>query len=57
MLRDPQSERRDVTSLVPQGSVGGPTYFSVFIDMADDISSRMIKFADDTKLWKIINNE
>ena len=38
--------------------MGGPTFFSVFIDdMADDISSRMIQFADDTKLWKIINNE
>jgi len=43
---------------VPQGSVGGPTYFSLFIDdMAADISSRMIQFADDTKLRKIIRNE
>jgi hypothetical protein len=57
-VREAQSEWRDVTSSVPQGSVGGPTYFSVFIDdMANDISSRMIQFADDTKLWKIINNE
>ena len=55
-VREAQSEWRDVTSSVPQGSVGGPT--SVFIDdMADDISSRTIQFADDTKLWKIINNE
>lgn len=36
----------------------GPPYFSVFIDdIADDISSRMIQFADDTKLRKISENK
>ena len=42
-----------VTSSVPQGSVGGPTQFSLYIDdMVDGIDSRMIQFADDTKMWR-----
>ena len=44
-------------SRVPQGSVGGPTQFSLYIDdMADNVASRIIQFADDTKLWRIIRN-
>ena len=46
-VREAQSEWRDITSSVPQGSVGGPY----------DITSRIIQFADNTKLWNIINNE
>jgi ribonuclease P/MRP protein subunit RPP40 len=47
-----------VTSSVPQGSVGGPMQFSLFLDdMADEIVNRIIQFADDTKLWRRMRNE
>ena len=39
-VSEAKSDWRDVISSVPQGSVGGPTPFSVFIDdMADGVSS------------------
>ena len=46
-----------MTSSVLQGSVGGPTQFSIYIDdMTDGIDSRMIQFADDTKMWRRIHD-
>ena len=38
---------------VPQGSVLGPTVFNIYInDLEDDISTKVLKFADDTKVVK-----
>jgi transcription termination factor NusB len=56
-IRGNYSGWSDVTSSVPQGSVGGPTQFCLFIDdMSEGITSRIIQFADDTKLWRVIRS-
>ena len=44
------SNCKSVLSGVPQGSVLGPIQFIIYInDLEDDISSKVLKFADDTK--------
>ena len=42
---------------VPQGSVNGPILFLIYInDLEDDISSKVLKFADDTKVFRKVTN-
>ena len=56
-IKDGKSDWRNVSNSGLQGSVGGPTQFSLYIDdTADNIVSEIIQFADDTKVWRIIRN-
>ena len=52
------SNWKSVLSGVPQGSVLGPILFLIYInDLEDDISSKVLKFADDTKVFRNVTND
>jgi len=56
-IKGHKSTWREVTSSIPQGSVLGPVLFLLFInDLDTSIVSSILKFADDTKLFGIVND-
>ena len=51
------SNWKSVLNGVPQGSILGPILFLIYIyDLEDDISSKVLKFADDTKVFRKVTN-
>jgi len=52
------SEWRDVISGVPQGSVLGPLLFIMYINDIDDcVAGKILKFADDTKIFHTVHSD
>ena len=52
------SNCKSVLSGVSQGSVLGPILFLIYInDLEDDISSKVLNFADDTKVFRKVTND
>ena len=52
------SNWKSVLSELPQGSVLGPILFLIYINyLDDDITSKVLKFADDTKVFRKIKSD
>ena len=58
VLNGTKSEWKEVRSGVPQGSVLGPLLFLIFINTIENgISSNVLKFADDLKVFRMIEDK
>ena len=58
VMRGQETGWRPVKSGVPQGSVLGPILFTIYInDLDDDIISHILKFVDDTKIFRKVTTQ
>ena len=58
ILNGKESEWQAVTSGIPQGSVLGPTLFLLYINDLPDVVDSVVKlFADDAKVYSVVNND
>ena len=58
VLNGSHSDWTEVTSGIPQGSVLDPKLFTIYINDLPDVLYNMAKiFADDIKLYAIVNND
>ena len=56
-IKGKQSTWEEVWSGVPHGSVLGPLLFLIFInDLEDNTSGNVLKFADDTKIFRQVRD-
>ena len=58
VLADTKSDMATITSGIPQGSVLGPMLFLIYVnDLPEEVLSTLKLFADDTKLYREIQND
>ena len=57
VLNGQNSPRTNVHAGVPQGSILGPLLFLIYInDLADDLSSNVKLFTDDSSLFSVVHD-
>ncbi len=57
VLNGVSSDLKELRAGIPQGSVIGTLLFLIYInDICDDLNSDSFLFADDTSIFKVVNN-